>query len=400
MKSLFAPGIQVVGWLSPSGRIVVVFGFFFAAFLLALYAHAVGPWALPIAIALLAGGGYLLVSLVMWSKYGLARIGRVVEHIAKGDLTDRVRYGVSGQGVDADRMWNSIALMRSNLAQIVAQVNQSGGAIAAASQEISYGYSDLSYRTEQQAATLEETASGMEEISANVTQNAENCRRASGLAKQASEVAAASADSMRRVTDTMKHMEATSTRVGEIVGLIEGIAFQTNILALNAAVEAARAGEHGRGFAVVASEVRDLAQRCAVAAKEIKALIRDSISAVSGGSVLVDETAQTMEKALASVNSVSSLIAEVASASAEQSAGVDEINKAIVQLEGMTQQNTALVEQAAASALTFEEEAGRLTSVVSVFKLDAAESRVEGNARVEPRPGPRDLKKPGLARIR
>jgi methyl-accepting chemotaxis protein len=244
---------------------------------------------------------------------------------------------------------------------------------------------NLSQRTEEQASTLEQTASGMEELAATVRQNADNCQLASGLSKSASEVAQKGAQTVHRAVDRMGLIDKSSRKIVDIIGVIEGIAFQTNILALNAAVEAARAGEQGRGFAVVASEVRSLAQRSAQAAKEIKALIEDSVGNVAEGGKLVGEAGKIITEIVVSGQQVNELIGEVAVASREQSAGVEEINKAIVQMEHVTQQNAALVEQVTAATLSFEEEAKRLAAAVSRFKFAGGAQAIVAPARPAPK---------------
>ncbi|HLF23409.1 MAG TPA: methyl-accepting chemotaxis protein, partial [Burkholderiales bacterium] len=341
--------------------------------LLLAFGFAQAPWTPVVTFALFVLAAYLLASFTIRGQAGMGRVSGTLERIALGDLS--VRAHTTGEGTDIDRMWESIGLMSQSLGDIVKQVDGSCDVIVKAAREISDGYTNLSQRTEEQASTLEETASGMEQLSATVNQNADNCRRAKGLASEASSVATGSAQSMARVTETMRKIEIGSKRVAEIIGTIEGIAFQTNILALNAAVEAARAGEQGRGFAVVAAEVRSLAQRSADAAKEIKALIGESVGTVADGVKLVDEAAGTIERAASSVGSLSEVIGDIARASGEQSTGVGEINRAIVQLESVTQQNAALVEQAAAAALSFEEEAMHLLDTVGAFKLDRSEAR-------------------------
>jgi methyl-accepting chemotaxis protein len=251
-------------------------------------------------------------------------------------------------------------------------VRASAETINHAAKEVSAGHVNLSQRTEEQASTLEETASGMEELSGTVQKNAKNCQLADGLSRGASEVAEKGAQTVHRAVEKMAMIDQSSKKIVDIIGVIEGIAFQTNILALNAAVEAARAGEQGRGFAVVASEVRSLAQRSAQAAKEIKALIEDSVGNVSEGGKLVGEAGGIINEIVASVRQVSELIGEISQASQEQSSGVGEINKALAQMEAVTQQNAALVEQATAAILSFEEEANRLGEAVSTFKLAAS----------------------------
>jgi hypothetical protein len=268
-----------------------------------------------------------------------------------------------------------MAQLSVNLGGIVTQVRTSAETIAHGSREIASGFSDLSDRTERQASTLEQTASGMEEMSATVARNAGNCRRASELARDAKRIAEQSAQTMRAFHETMQRIETSSRSVADIVGVIEGIAFQTNILALNAAVEAARAGEQGRGFAVVATEVRSLAQRSAAAAKEIKALIEESATSVGAGARQASEASDTLVKAVKSAKKAARVIEEIAAASSEQSTGIEEINRAITQLEGVTQQNAALVEQTSAAALGFEGEALRLIGIVDSIKLDRGESR-------------------------
>jgi methyl-accepting chemotaxis protein len=264
--------------------------------------------------------------------------------------------------------------MNGSLVQIVDKVRKGTDTIAMASSEIATGNLDLSTRTEQQASSLEETASSMEELTATVRQNADNARQANQLAATASSVAIKGGSVVSQVVDTMESINASSKKIVDIISVIDGIAFQTNILALNAAVEAARAGEQGKGFAVVASEVRSLAQRSAGAAKEIKALIDDSVGKVGVGSKLVNEAGATMEDIVASIKRVNDIMAEIRAASDEQSSGIEQVNHAITQMDQTTQQNASLVEQAAAAAESMQDQARHLVQVVSVFKVDGAQA--------------------------
>ncbi len=268
-----------------------------------------------------------------------------------------------------ERMKNDANLTMDKLTEIVTQIKESTESINVASKEIAAGNTDLSSRTEEQASSLEETASSMEELTSTVKQNAENAKQANQLAAGASEVAVKGGDVVGQVVVTMSSINESSKKIVDIISVIDGIAFQTNILALNAAVEAARAGEQGRGFAVVATEVRTLAQRSAAAAKEIKELIGDSVEKVGAGTKLVDEAGTTMKEIVASVKRVTDIMAEITAASQEQSAGIEQVNTAITQMDEVTQQNAALVEQAAAAAESMEEQAGNLAQAVSIFKM-------------------------------
>ncbi len=295
----------------------------------------------------------------------------IVAQIAQGDLTTHIdtRPG------DTSSLLMAIKAMRDNLAHLVSQVRTDAESISTASGEIASGNHDLSARTEQQAGSLEETASTMEEMTSTVRQNADNARQAKQLAISASQVASQAGGVVGQVVETMGAINASSQKIGDIIAVIDGIAFQTNILALNAAVEAARAGEQGRGFAVVATEVRNLAQRSAAAAKEIKQLIDSSAEQVGAGEKLVALAGETMEKVVSSVQHVTDIVSEISSASTEQSAGIEQINQAIVEMDNMTQQNSALVEQASAAAQAMNEQAAGLAQIVSVFKVGAAVQR-------------------------
>ena len=274
--------------------------------------------------------------------------------------------------------------MKDSLADIVGQVRNGTETISTASSQIAAGNLDLSSRTEQQASSLEETASSMEELTSTVKQNADNARQANVLAVSASEVAVRGGTVVSEVVDTMASINESSKKIVDIIGVIDSIAFQTNILALNAAVEAARAGEQGRGFAVVAAEVRNLAQRSAAAAKEIKTLINDSVDKVDAGGKLVDQAGVTMAEIVQSITRVTNIMSEIASASMEQTMGIEQINSAISQMDEVTQQNAALVEEAAAAAGSMQEQAAALSEVVSIFKLK--EQAVVRAGNVAPRP--------------
>ncbi|MEA9843584.1 methyl-accepting chemotaxis protein [Xanthomonas campestris] len=310
--------------------------------------------------------GRQLNDLVDTTAQGLERISRLLSALAEGDLT--VRMDGDFQGVFA-RMRDDANATVAQLTGIVSGIQTSATQINAAASEIAAGNNDLSQRTEQQAANLEETAASMEELTSTVKQNAESARQANQLAIGAASVASHGGEVVAQVVTTMSGIEVSSKKIAEIISVIDGIAFQTNILALNAAVEAARAGEQGRGFAVVASEVRTLAQRSAGAAKEIKHLIDDSVSKVAQGSSLVHQAGTTMAEIVASVQRVTDIMGEISAASQEQSAGIEQVNLTVTQMDEATQQNAALVEEATAAARAMEEQAGQLSDAVAVFKL-------------------------------
>ncbi|MEB0133855.1 methyl-accepting chemotaxis protein [Actimicrobium sp. CCC2.4] len=291
----------------------------------------------------------------------------IAKRVAAGDLTSRI---VVTSNDETGQLLNALKDMNDSLTGIVGQVRQGTDTIATASAEIAAGNMDLSSRTEQQASSLEETASSMEELTGTSKQNADNARQANKLASSASEVAVKGGAVVSQVVSTMGSINESAKKIADIIGVIDGIAFQTNILALNAAVEAARAGEQGRGFAVVASEVRSLAQRSAAAAKDIKGLINDSVEKVDAGTKLVDQAGASMSEIVDSVRRVTDIISEIAAASEEQTAGIEQVNQAISQMDEVTQQNAALVEQAAAAAESLQDQSGNLAHTVSAFKLD------------------------------
>ncbi len=299
------------------------------------------------------------------SEHGLNEVVRVLNALAKGDLTETIKGQFSGT---FGRLKDDSNATVDNLQGLIANIKGAADSIRTAAGEISVSNIDLSRRSEQQAASLEETASSMEELAATVKQNAENAKQANQMAMAASSIAIKGGELVSGVVDTMQSINDSSRRIVDIIAVIDGIAFQTNILALNAAVEAARAGEQGRGFSVVAAEVRSLAQRSA-AAKEIKGLISDSVQKVDGGSTLVREAGETMTQIVSSVQRVTDIMAEISSASAEQSSGIDQVNQAVTQMEDVTQQNAARVEQAAAAAKSLEQQAQHLQEAVSAFRL-------------------------------
>jgi methyl-accepting chemotaxis protein len=294
-------------------------------------------------------------------------IVRVLAALANGDLTQKISADYTGVFAKLKDDANTSV---DNLAHSVLAIKEATDAINAAAKDIAHGNQDLSHRTEEQASSLEQTASSMEELSSTVKQNADNAKQANQMAVAASDVAMRGGEVVQRVVGTMQGINESSRKIVDIISVIDGIAFQTNILALNAAVEAARAGEQGRGFAVVAGEVRNLAQRSAAAAKEIKGLINDSVDKVEGGAKLVEEAGRTMDEIVHSVKRVTDIMAEIAAASVEQSSGIEQVNQAIAQMDDVTQQNAALVEQAAASAESLEDQAASLALSVSRFKLD------------------------------
>jgi methyl-accepting chemotaxis protein len=305
-------------------------------------------------------------SLMQTSSLGLDEVVRVLAALSKGDLTETISneyFGTFGQLKDDS---NETV---EQLTQLIRRVKEAADTISTASKEIASGNTDLSSRTEEQASSLEETAASMEELTSTVKQNAENARQANQLALSASDIAVKGGRVVGQVVGTMSSISESSKKIVDIISVIDGIAFQTNILALNAAVEAARAGEQGRGFAVVASEVRNLAQRSAAAAKEIKELISDSVEKVGAGTRLVDEAGKTMDEVVNSVKRVTDIMAEITAASTEQSQGIEQVNTAITQMDDVTQQNAALVEQAAAAAESLEEQAQDLAALMSTFKL-------------------------------
>ncbi|HYC43092.1 MAG TPA: methyl-accepting chemotaxis protein [Noviherbaspirillum sp.] len=321
----------------------------------------------------------------------------VARRVADGDLTTKV---VAESQDETGQLLAALRDMNESLVRIVGEVRAGTDTITIASNEIAHGNMDLSARTEDQANSLQMTASSMEELTSTVKHNADNAAQANKLAATASEVAVKGGNVVSQVVETMGSINESAKKIVDIIGVIDGIAFQTNILALNAAVEAARAGEQGRGFAVVASEVRNLAQRSAAAAKEIKALISDSVEKVGVGAKLVDQAGSTMDEVVSSVRHVTDIISEIAAASNEQTAGIEQINQAIIQMDNVTQQNAALVEEAAAAAGSMQEQARNLSTVVSVFKLHdgqvrAAQPPLMHAAQTSPAP----LPKPKAAEI-
>jgi methyl-accepting chemotaxis protein len=350
----------------------------------------------------LALGLVVATLLCLWLAAEVARpmheAAVVARRVASGDLSNKIDLSARGE---AGLLLRAMQEMNDKLIGMIVEVRAGTDSITSGAGEISSGSIDLSARTGQQAASLEETAASMEELTATVKQNADHAHQASKLAVSASEVAVKGGEVVSEVVGTMASINDSSKRIAEIIGVIDGIAFQTNILALNAAVEAARAGEQGRGFAVVASEVRNLAQRSAAAAKEIKALIDDSVEKVNAGTLLADKAGNTMNEVVTSVKRVTGIIGEIADASAEQTAGIEQVNQAITAMDQATQQNAALVEEAAAAAAAMREHAGSLNRVIGAFVLGAQHSRpaaqihlIAGNGGAEAQPRSRATSAP------
>ncbi|AXL52268.1 chemotaxis protein [Paraburkholderia caffeinilytica] len=327
-----------------------------------------------IALLLVVGIRFALRSLIVQP---LNDATACFERIASGDLSEQINVFSRNE---IGRLFAGIKRMQESLATMVTAVHSSTESIDTGAREIAMGNTDLSQRTEQQAASLQETASSMEQLTGTVRQNAENARQASQLAVNASDIATRGGDVVSQVVTTMQGIATSSNKVVDIIGVIEGIAFQTNILALNAAVEAARAGEQGRGFAVVAGEVRSLAQRSASAAKEIKELIGDSVDKVQSGSELVGRAGTTMDEIVQAVRRVTDIMGEISAASEEQSGGIEQVNRAVVQMDEVTQQNAALVEQAAAAAASLEDQTRQLQAVVNGWKVAGGQTRSAATA--------------------
>ncbi|MCP1573529.1 methyl-accepting chemotaxis protein [Herbaspirillum rubrisubalbicans] len=320
------------------------------------------------AMFLVIGVHFMLRNIVLTP---LNRAVHLLDLVANGDLTTKVEVQSSNE---IGRLFSAIRSMQQALLTTVSRVRSSSDSIDTSAKEIAAGNMDLSSRTEQQASSLEETAASMEQLTGTVKQNADNALQANQLAHSASSTASKGGEVVSQVVDTMQAINASSRKIVDIISVIDGIAFQTNILALNAAVEAARAGEQGRGFAVVASEVRSLAQRSAAAAKEIKSLIDDSVDKVEAGSQLVEQAGATMSEVVTSVQRVTDIVGEIAEASREQSTGIEQVNRAITQMDEVTQQNAALVEQAAAAAQSLQAQATNLVGAVSIFKINAQQA--------------------------
>ena len=328
--------------------------------------HALSIGSIALGVAVGAVMGYWLLGAILKP---LRKAIEVAEAVAAGDLTQRIDVTSNDE---MGQLTAALKRMNDSLATIVTKVRQGTETITVASGEIASGNADLSSRTETQASSLEETASSMEELTSTVQHNTESARSADELAHEAAAVAQRGGAVVAQVVQTMGAINQSSSKIADIIGVIDGIAFQTNILALNAAVEAARAGEQGRGFAVVASEVRNLAQRSAAAAKEIKTLIGDSVAQVGAGSKLVDQAGATMQEVVSSVERVTGMMSSILSASVQQSAGIEQINQAVAEMDTATQQNAALVEQAAAAAESLQDQARALEQAVSVFRLSGA----------------------------
>ncbi|MGK5015591.1 methyl-accepting chemotaxis protein [Janthinobacterium sp. 61] len=344
---------------------------------------------------LVAGMGLMLARRIASS---LASAVGVARTIAGGDLSVQIS---AASNDEVGQLMTAMADMSESLVRIVSEVRSGTETINTASGEIAAGNLDLSARTEQQAGSLEETASAMEELTATVRQNSDNARQAKQMAVSASDKAVRGGEVMGDVIRTMEAIDSSSNKIADIISVIDGIAFQTNILALNAAVEAARAGEQGRGFAVVATEVRNLAHRSAAAAKEIKALISDSVEQVEQGGKLVQQAGAAMTEVVDTVRSVTDIVSEISAASAEQSTGIDEINRAITQMDEVTQQNAALVEEAAAASQSLQEQAGNLANLVGAFKLAHGQANaVQQSTPVRPAPAAKPPAARKVARLK
>jgi methyl-accepting chemotaxis protein len=396
MRMLLRPGILLSVQFRNTARYTISALLFTVPPAIALWAHP-GLAAGKVGIAM--GVAYLLalyyhVCFYAGAQMSWSALNRLAKRIDEKDLTPLPDIGLDDRlrGKIAKGQFGTMLLtlgrVHDGWREVVGQVRLAAQGITTGAAEIVAGNANLSQRTEQQASTLEQTASGMEELAGTVNQNADNCKLASGLAQNAEEVARQGAQAVHGVVQSMGRIDQSSKRMADIIGVIEGIAFQTNILALNAAVEAARAGEQGRGFAVVAGEVRALAQRSAEAAKEIKTLIQQSVGQITDGGRQAQAAGKVIDEIVTSVQQVNQLIGEIAVASTEQSASVGEINKAIVQLDSVTQQNAALVEEASASSLTFQEQADRLKDLVARFKLPEDTAKPAPKPRMSAAPAP------------